>query len=137
MKVLGVDLGLARTGIAISDCNQVLASPLCVIKEKDNEVLAQKVGQICADEGIQRVVVGLPKNMDGSEGASAQSARTFADMLSKIINLPIFMVDERGTTITATNFLNDVNVRGKKRKNVVDAVAATVILQNYLDSSDK
>ncbi len=137
MKVLGVDLGLARTGIAISDCNQVLASPFCVIKEKDSEALAQKVGQICADEGIQRVVVGLPKNMDGSEGASAQSARTFADLLSKITNLPIFMVDERGTTITATNFLNDVNVRGKKRKNVVDAVAATVILQNYLDSSDK
>ncbi len=137
MKVLGVDLGLARTGIAISDYNQVLASPLCVIKEKDNEVLAQKVGQICADEGIQRIVVGLPKNMDGSEGASAQNARTFADMLSKITNLPIFMVDERGTTITATNFLNDVNVRGKKRKNVVDAVAATVILQNYLDSCDK
>lgn len=137
MKVLGVDLGLARTGIAISDCNQVLASPFCVIKEKDNEVLAQKVGQICADEDIQRIVVGLPKNMDGSEGASAQNARTFADMLSKITNLPIFMVDERGTTITATNFLNDVNVRGKKRKNVVDAVAATVILQNYLDSCDK
>ncbi len=137
MKVLGVDLGLARTGVAISDCNQVLASPFCVIKEKDNEVLAQKVGQICADEGIQEIVVGLPKNMDGSEGASAQNARTFADMLSKITNLPIFMVDERGTTITATNFLNDVNVRGKKRKNVVDAVAATVILQNYLDSCDK
>lgn len=137
MKVLGVDLGLARTGVAISDCNQVLASPFCVIKEKDNEVLAQKIGQICADEDVQRIVVGLPKNMDGSEGASAQNARTFADMLSKITNLPIFMVDERGTTITATNFLNDVNVRGKKRKNVVDAVAATVILQNYLDSCDK
>ncbi len=137
MKVLGVDLGLARTGIAISDCNQVLASPFCVIKEKDSEALAQKVGQICADEGIQRIVVGLPKNMDGSEGASAQNARTFADLLSKITNLPIFMVDERGTTITATNFLNDVNVRGKKRKNVVDAVAATVILQNYLDFNEK
>ncbi len=137
MKVLGVDLGLARTGIAISDCNQVLASPFCVIKEKDSEVLAQRVGQICADEGIQRIVVGLPKNMDGSEGASAQNARTFADLLSKITNLPIFMADERGTTITATNFLNDVNVRGKKRKNVVDAVAATVILQNYLDFNEK
>lgn len=134
MKVLGVDFGLVRTGIAISDCNQVLASPLCVIKEKDSEVLAQKIGKICTDEGVRRVVVGLPKNMDGSEGASAQNARTFADMLRKITNLPVFMIDERGTTITATNFLNDTNVRGKKRKNVVDAVAATVILQNYLDS---
>lgn len=137
MKVLGIDLGLARTGIAISDSNQVLASPLCVIKEKDRKVLAQKISQICENEGIRKIVVGLPKNMDGSEGTSAQNATTFADMLSRVTNLPIFMMDERGTTITATKFLNDVNVRGKKRKNVVDAVAATVILQNYLDSSDK
>lgn len=137
MKVLGVDLGLARTGIAISDSNQVLASPLCVIKEKDSKILAQKIGQICKNEGVRKIVVGLPKNMDASEGESAQNARTFADMLGKITNLPVFMMDERGTTITANNFLNGANVYGKKRKNVVDAVAATVILQNYLDFNDK
>ena len=134
MKVLGIDLGLVRTGVAISDCRQVLASPFCVIKENDVEALVQKIGKICEQKNIQKIVVGLPKNMDGSEGQSAQNARAFADMLSEITNLPISMIDERGTTITATNFLNDVNVRGKKRKNIVDAVAATVILQNYLDT---
>ena len=79
------------------------------------------------------VVVGLPKNMDGSEGESAQNARTFAERLHNETGLQVDLQDERGTTITAHNFLNDTNTRGKKRKNVVDEVAATIILQNYLD----
>lgn len=79
------------------------------------------------------VVVGLPKNMDGSEGESAQNARAFAERLHNETGLQVDLQDERGTTITAHNFLNDTNTRGKKRKNVVDEVAATIILQNYLD----
>ena len=75
--------------------------------------------------------------MDGSEGKSAQNCKNFTASLSNVTNLPVFMVDERCTTITAHNFLNETNVRGKKRKNVVDAVAASVILQNYLDFSKK
>jgi putative holliday junction resolvase len=77
--------------------------------------------------------VGLPKNMDGSEGESAQNARAFAERLHNETGLQVDLQDERGTTITAHNFLNDTNTRGKKRKNVVDEVAATIILQNYLD----
>ena len=79
------------------------------------------------------VIVGLPKNMDGSEGESAQNARAFAERLHNETGLQVDLQDERGTTITAHNFLNDTNTRGKKRKNVVDGVAATIILQNYLD----
>ena len=78
-------------------------------------------------------IVGLPKNMDGSEGESAQNARVFAERLHNETGLQVDLQDERGTTITAHNFLNDTNTRGKKRKNVVDEVAATIILQNYLD----
>lgn len=133
MKILAVDLGLARTGISVSDVNQILASPFCVIAEKNTEVLLQKIHEICKKEKISKIIVGLPRNMDGSEGESAQNCKNFAASLSNVTNLPVFMVDERCTTITANNFLNETNVRGKKRKNVVDAVAASVILQNYLD----
>ena len=137
MKILAVDLGLVRTGLAVSDYNQILASPLCVITEKKRETLIKKICQICRDENIQKIVVGLPKNMDGSEGESARNARDFAADLSSSSNLPVRMIDERGTTISAHNFLNETNVRSKKRKNLVDAVAATIILQNYLDSQEK
>lgn len=134
MKILAIDLGLARTGLAVSDDNQILASPLCVIFEKDRELLIKKIFQICIEKKIEKIIIGLPRNMDGSEGNSAQNAKVFASNLNALTNLPIEMIDERGTTITAKNFLNETNVRGKKRKNVIDAVAATIILQNYLDS---
>lgn len=137
MRILAVDLGSARTGIAVSDANQVLASPLCVVAEKNKDVLMQKIHEICKKEKIGKIIVGLPRNMDGSEGESAQNCRSFASDLSDVTNLPVSMVDERCTTITAHNFLNETNVRGKKRKNVVDAVAASVILQNYLDFSQQ
>lgn len=137
MRILAVDLGSARTGIAVSDDNQVLASPFCVVAEKNKDVLMQKIHEICKKEKIGKIIVGLPRNMDGSEGESAQNCKKFASDLSDVTNLPVSMVDERCTTITAHNFLNETNVRGKKRKNVVDAVAASVILQNYLDFSQQ
>ncbi len=133
MKILAVDLGKVRTGLAVSDIGEVLASPLCVIAEKNAEILAGKINQICKDECISKIVLGLPRNMDGSEGESAQNAKAFGKMLEEKTQLPVILLDERGTTITAHNYLNETNTRGKKRKSVVDAVAATVILQNYLD----
>ena len=93
----------------------------------------EKVKETVANLKAEIVVVGLPKNMDGSEGESAQNARAFAERLHNETGLQVDLQDERGTTITAHNFLNDTNTRGKKRKNVVDEVAATIILQNYLD----
>lgn len=133
MKILAVDLGKVRTGLAVSDIGEVLASPLCVIAEKNAEILAEKIDQVCKDERISKIVLGLPKNMDGSEGESAQNAKAFGEKLEEKTQLPVILLDERGTTITAHNYLNETNTRGKKRKRVVDAVAATVILQNYLD----
>ena len=133
MKILAVDLGKVRTGLAISDIGEVLASPLCVLEEKNPETLAEKINRICQDERAYKLVLGLPKNMDGSEGESAQNAKAFGKMLEEKTRLPVVLLDERGTTITAHNYLNETNTRGRKRKGVVDAVAATVILQNYLD----
>ncbi len=137
MKILAVDLGKVRTGLAVSDIREVLASPLCVIAEKNAEILAEKIDQVCKDECISKIVLGLPKNMDGSEGESAQNAKAFGKMLEERTQLPVILLDERGTTITAHNYLSETNIRGKKRKKVVDSVAATVILQAYLDGNTK
>ena len=136
MKILAVDLGKVRTGLAVSDVGEVLASPLCVIEEKNAEILAEKIDQVCNDERIAKIVLGLPKNMDGSEGESAQNAKAFGKMLEERTQLPVILLDERGTTITAHNYLNETNIRGKRRKKVVDSVAATVILQAYLDGKN-
>ena len=110
MIILGVDLGKARTGVAVCDKSEMLASPVEVVYEH-----------------------GRARNMDGSEGESAQNARAFGAELHALCGLPVDFSDERGTTVTAHNFLNETNTRGKKRKAAVDAVAATIILQDYLD----
>lgn len=133
MIIMSVDLGKARTGIAVCDKTEFLASPYKVIYEKSPLKLPEKVAEAAKETKAELIVVGLPKNMDGTEGESAQNARAFAKKLTDITGIETVMQDERGTTITAHNFLNNTNTRGKKRKNVVDEVAATIILQNYLD----
>lgn len=132
MIIMAVDLGKARTGLALCDRGEVLASPLAVVQERDRGRLIEKICAAAKEAGAQQLVVGLPRNMDGTEGASAQSAREAAALLEGAAGLPVDLWDERGTTITAHNYLNDTNTRGKKRKAVVDAVAATVILEDYL-----
>lgn len=133
MKILAVDLGKARTGLAICDESELLASPAGVISEYNMERLAQTVANDAGESAVGCIVVGLPRNMDGSEGESAQNARAFAENLQKLVSVPVVMRDERGTTITAHGYLNTTDTRGKKRKAVIDAVAATIILQDYLD----
>ncbi|MGN0456496.1 MAG: Holliday junction resolvase RuvX [Acutalibacteraceae bacterium] len=132
MIIISVDLGLARTGLAICDKTELLSSPLCVIEERDLDILADKIAQKAKENRAELIVVGLPKNMDGSEGESAQRARAFAKALSEKTGLECDMQDERGTTITAHNYLNFTDTRGKKRKSVIDSVAATIILEDYL-----
>ena len=134
MIIMSVDLGKARTGIALCDKSEFLASPHTVIFEKSDKKLLEKVAQTAIEAKAELIVVGLPKNMDGSEGESAKNARAFAEKLGELTELPTVMQDERGTTVTAHNYLNATNTRGKKRKNVVDAVAAVIILQDYLDA---
>ena len=124
MKILAVDLGKARTGLAVCDEGEVLASPVTVLQEWNREKLLRQVAEKAQSLGAERVVVGLPRNMDGSEGESAQNARTFAESLGALVSVPVVMQDERGTTVTAHSYLNDTDTRGKKRKAVVDAAAA-------------
>lgn len=116
MIIAAVDLGKARTGIAVCDKTEFLASPHTVIFEKSPEKLFEKVKETVVNLKAEIVVVGLPKNMDGSEGESAQNARAFAERLHNETGLQVDLQDERGTTITAHNFLNDTNTRGKKEK---------------------
>lgn len=137
MVILSVDLGKVRTGLAICDKNEMLATPLAQISEKNEKLLIDKISNVVLAHHVELIVVGLPKNMDGTEGESAKNAREFASKLKGKTGLIVRMQDERGTTVTAHNYLNATNTRGKKRKNVVDSVAATIILQNYLDSSNR
>lgn len=134
MKILSVDPGKARTGIAVSDPTGFLASPVCVISEGYAPKLAELVAQKAKELSVGRIVVGLPRNMDGSEGASAQDARALADMIHEKSGIETVMWDERCSTVCAHTYLNATDTRGKKRKAVIDAVAAVVILQDYLDS---
>ena len=133
MVILGVDLGKARTGVAVCDKSELLASPVEVVNEHNRERLLERVAQLAKARRAEQIVVGLPRNMDGSEGESAQTARVFGAERAEKTGLPVDFSDERGTTITAHGFLNETNTRGKRRKATVDAVAATIILQDYLD----
>ena len=134
MIALSVDLGHARTGLAVSNRSGFLASSLCVITEYNDEKLIGKIAEKVRETGAEIIVVGLPRNMDGTEGESAIRARELAQKLTELTGVPHHMQDERGTTITAHNYLSAGNVYGKKRKQKVDAVAASIILQDYLDS---
>lgn len=135
MILLGVDLGKVRTGLALCDEGEILASPLIIITEHNRERLVEKIAVEAEKNQVRKLIVGLPKNMDGSEGESAKNAREIGALLMERTGLPVEFFDERGTTITAHGYLNETNVRGKRRKAVVDAVAAVVILQGYLDGN--
>ncbi len=133
MVIMSVDLGLVRTGIAVSDAMETLASPKTVIFERNTERLVEKICACAKEYGAKLIVVGYPKNMDGTVGERAKTCAEIADMIGKLSGLETVLRDERCTTVSAYTALNQSNVRGKKRKEVVDAVAACVILQDYLD----
>lgn len=132
MVILAVDYGDARTGIAVCDQSEILASPVGVLQEKNAEKLAEAVAQIAFDKRAEQIVIGLPKNMDGSEGFRAEHCRSFAEILRKKTDSPLDFQDERLTTVSAHNALNLTDTRGKKRKAIVDAVSAVIILEDYL-----
>ncbi len=129
---MSVDLGKARTGIAVCDKCELLASPVTVIYQKDNDALAAEICSLAAQYKAELLVVGLPVNMDGSEGESAKNARAFALKLQAASGVGVELSDERCTTLEAHKILNVTNTRGKKRKAVVDAVSAVIILEDYL-----
>lgn len=134
MRILAVDLGLVRTGLAVSDPSGFLASPVATITERSTDKLLEKVALAAEQHCAEELVVGHPRNMDGSRGESARRAEDFAAALETRTGLPVRLWDERMTTVSALGYLNETDIRGKKRKAVVDTVAATIILQDYLDS---
>jgi len=134
MIILSVDYGDRRTGIAVCDKNQILASPVCVINEWNAEVLADKIIDIANEKNAEKIVIGLPKNMDGSKGFRAEACEGLGELIKGKCSIPVVFWDERLTTVSAHRILSDNNVRGKKRKAVVDALSAEIILQNYIDS---
>lgn len=138
MVIMSIDLGKARTGIAICDRLQTLATPLCVIEEYNRDKLADKIAETAAQKNAELLILGLPKNMDGSEGESAAGARAFAQTLRTRCEIPVELYDERCTTMLAYRFMNESNVLGKKRrekkrKETVDSAAAAIILQSYIE----
>ncbi|MBQ4556595.1 MAG: Holliday junction resolvase RuvX [Clostridia bacterium] len=134
-RVMGVDYGDVRTGIALSDANRFLASGIGTIKEGGMRATAKKVAALAKEHDAGIIVIGLPKNMDGSEGASAQKIRAFAELLGGLTEAKIDFLDERVSTMAAHQILNMTDTRGQKRKNVVDTLSAEIILQNYLDKN--
>jgi len=132
MIIMSVDLGVARTGIAVCDGTQSFAFPKCVIKEYNTEKLVDKICEKAKEYGAEQIVVGLPKNMDGSMGDRAQTCIEIANFIRERSGLVTEMYDERCTTVAAYTLLDMNETYGKKRKENIDAVAATVILEGYL-----
>ena len=133
-RILGVDFGDTRTGLAVSDTSRFLASGIGYVSPGGIVKTADKVAEVAHEQNVSAIVVGLPKNMDGSEGFRADRCREFADLLrERLEDIPVAMMDERMTTMSASRYLNETNTRGQKRKGVIDTLSAQIILQNALD----
>lgn len=137
MKIMSIDYGDARTGVAFCDVREILASAYTVIKESYQPKLVDKLTEIIKTEKPELVVIGLPRNMDGSYGFRADKCRELGEALGAAINIPVEYEDERLTTVIAHDILSYNNVGGKKRKQTVDAVSAVVILQSFIDKRKK
>lgn len=133
-KIMALDYGDARTGVAISDLMCSIVGSTCVIPSRNTEKAIIDIVKLVKDNSVGQIVVGLPKNMDGTEGVRAELCREFAARIGEVTGLPVAMWDERRTTVEAHNILSQHNYHGKKRKNTVDAVAASLILEGYLNS---
>lgn len=135
MRALGIDLGSTRIGLAVSDRSGTIASPLTTLvrgRRRSDDHTA--IARIVADEEVEVVVVGLPLNMDGSEGPAATAARDEARVIATVVGVPVVLADERRSTVSAEASLRERGVHGKRRRTSVDKVAAAFILQSWLDS---
>ncbi len=131
-KIMGIDYGDARTGVAISDLLCSIVGSTYVVPSRNTEKALADIVKLAKDNMVGEIVVGLPKNMNGTEGPRAELCREFAEKLKESTGLPVAMWDERRTTVEAHNILSQHNYHGQKRKNTVDAVAASLILEGYL-----
>ena len=132
-RIMGIDYGDARTGIAFSDLLCSIVGSTTVIHSRKPEKTLAEIVKLAQEQDAGEIVMGLPKNMDGTEGPRAELCRAFADQVREATGLPVTLWDERRTTVEAHNILNEHNYHGKKRKNTVDAVAASLILEGYLN----
>mgnify|MGYP002518150756 CR=1 FL=1 len=132
-KILSVDFGDTRTGLAVSDVSRFLASGIGYVSPGGIDKTAEAVAAAAREQRAVAIIVGLPVNMDGSEGFRAERCRELADMLRERTGIPVVMMDERMTTMAASRFLNETNTRGRQRKQVIDTLSAQIILQNALD----
>ncbi|MBQ7934860.1 MAG: Holliday junction resolvase RuvX [Clostridia bacterium] len=134
MRILGIDYGEARTGLAVCDESEMIATVIGTVAERDKQRLAEKITALCQEERVEKLVLGLPKNMDGSEGFRAEHTRKFAALLQeRMPELPLDFYDERMTTMAASRFMMEANTKGKKKKASIDALSAQIILQDYID----
>ncbi len=132
MRVMAIDYGDARTGVALSDPSGLLTGFTTVIHSRNRETVLAQLAALCKERGADRLVMGFPRNMDGTEGPRAALYREFAASLEEATGMPVRLWDERRTTVEAHQILSSQNYHGKKRKNTVDAVAASLILEGYL-----
>lgn len=132
-RILGVDFGDVRTGLAVSDEARFLAQGIGYLRVPGLAKAAAAVAEEVRERGVRAIIVGLPTNMNGTRGPRAEHAIAFAETLREVTGLPVATFDERMTTMTAARYLNDTNTRGKNRKAVIDTLSAQVILQNVLD----
>ena len=136
MRIMGLDYGSKTVGVAVSDALGLTAQGIEIVRRKSENKLRQtlaRIEEIAKEYGVEKIVLGFPKHMNNDIGERAEKSLEFKEMLERRTGLPVVMWDERSTTVTAHNMMNDVNKRGKERKKVIDAFAAAVILQNYLD----
>ena len=133
MKIMGIDYGDARTGVAVSDLLCTIVGSTTVVPSRNTEKAIADIVRIAKEQQVGLIVVGLPRNMDGTEGPRAELCRGFAQQLREAAGIEVTMWDERRTTVEAHNILSQHNYHGKKRKDTVDAVAASLILEGYLN----
>ncbi len=133
MKIMAVDFGDARTGLAVCDRTEFLASPIGVIHDYNFDSTVNKVAVAVTEYDVKKVIVGHPLNMNGTRGERAEKCELFAEKLKALVEVPVMLWDERSTTVSAHQILSETQTFGKKRKEVVDAVAATLILESYLE----
>lgn len=134
MRVLAIDFGLKRIGLALSDPGGTMALPYATLVKKDNSQLMHEIQDIVEQEGVDCLVVGLPMGLEGEETLTTRQARNFASRLGHITSLPVFLEDERLSSSEAALRLKESGVKGRKHKAILDQIAATIILESFLAS---
>ena len=134
MRLLGIDYGDARVGVALSDPLGWTARPLPHLPGGSQEKLLRRLEDLIREHGVEKIILGFPKNMNGTVGPRGELTQAFGEKLKKRTGLPVILWDERLTTVSAAKIMNETNVRGKKRKEQIDSLSAVLILENYLQS---